>query len=252
MDRRKGSKTPDFGYSVNADKISAYKAKIRAYNKRIANASKGVSTELASKLPKKVSLTELATRATSERQLDEEIEQLEQYKRQGLKFEVRETQVKTRAEWAQIDKAIEEENRRREIREAESQEKQMARNAFRTQKMRDAEPMDLKQFLAEKPERQEQLIRGGYVFDWADPRLVDFQQRWIATLSLNSSVAMMRWPDRANEFGGAFLDAMQLATSMEPEEFYKRFKAFPELGFETVSDPDELLKFIESIVSLLS
>lgn len=252
MAGRKGSKAPDFGYSVSPANLAAYKKAVTSYNRRITAATKKLPADLAGHMPKKLTLMQLAKKAKSESQLGLEIEQLNLYKGKGLKFEVREAQLKTKAEWTQIDKAIEEENKRREAREGGSKEKQAARNMFRTQKMRDEEPIDLKRFLAEKPERQQQLIEGGYSFNWIDPRLVEFQQRWIQVVSMNSSVAMMRWPEIANVLGNAWLNVLRLANSMDPEEFYKRYKAFPEMDFSTVSDPQELLQFIEGLESLLS
>lgn len=251
MAGRKGSKAPNFGYSVSPTNLATYKKAVTAYNRRITAATKKLPAELAGHMPKKIRFIDLAKKAKSETQLGLEIEQLNLYKGKGLKFEVREGQLKTKAEWAQIDKAIEAENRRREARESSSKEKQAVRNMFRTQRMRDEEPLSLKQFLSEKAERQQQLLEGGYAFNWIDPRLVEFQQRWISVVSMNASVAMMRWPDIADDLGKTWLNVLRLANNMDPEEFYKRYKAFPEMDFSTVSDAQELLQFIEGIESLL-
>lgn len=237
------------GYKINPAKEKEYRAAVSAYNRRLATQIKKTPEPLRMLLPKKVSFKALKASAGSPKNLAAEIKHLKKFTAKTMMFETRDGEAQTKQYWADLDAALKAENRRRAKRRKEKQAEEERRNAFRTQAMKEQQPLSDKDIMRMKPERRKELVEGAYRPDWEDPKHVAFQARWLNTLKVNLLIAQMNGQIDTQTIDGA-IEAINKFGSMNASDFLSLYEREPNMDFPVVSEPAELAKFIDYIINL--
>lgn len=237
------------GYKITPAKEKEYRAAVTAYNRRLAAQIKKTPGPLQIKLPKKVSFKELKAAAGSSKNLAAEIKHLKKFTAKTMMFENRDGEVQTKQYWADLELALKAENRRRAKRRKEKQAEEERKNAFRTQKMKEQQPLSSTDIMRMKPERRQELIEGSYRPEWEDPKAVAFQARWLDTVKVNLLIAQMNGQLDTQTINAA-ITAMNKFAAMNASDFLSLYEREPNMDFPVVSEASELAKFIDYLIDL--
>ena len=232
------------GYTYSRNKYEQLQRAVRNYNRRITNLENKTDNLLHSALPDKLSFTSVRDRFTSTKQVNEFINRLNMYKREGLELVENPygTGLVTRAavEVSEREASMENRRRKRALRMATRGAEEYGR--LPTDQSAQLRPVSPSLYIGTRNDPAAMLMEGRNI----DDRTVAWQERYIGMLKqIRGDLLIM---GRATDQNLAWLDEIErIVSGMSAYAYYYAQLVFPVVSISITSDAVEFEKGIEEI-----